>query len=159
MSDELLPYYDRELAILRTLAAEFAERHPKVAGRLSLGRDESQDPHVERLLQGVAYLSAQVQKRLDDDYPELTDGLLDLLYPHYLRPVPSMAIAELGIAPAQAALTAGYRLPRGTAVQTEEVEGENCHYRTCFDLQLWPLAVTEARLSGPPERETGTWCC
>jgi len=150
MSDDLLPYYDRELAILRTLAAEFAERNPKVAGRLSLGRDESQDPHVERLLQGVAYLSAQVQKRLDDDYPELTDGLLDLLYPHYLRPVPSMAIAELGITPAQAALTAGYRVPRGTPVQTEDVEGENCQYRTCFDLQLWPLAVTEARLSGPP---------
>ena len=80
MSDDLLPYYDRELAILRSLAGEFAERHPKIAGRLSLGRDESQDPHVERMLQGVAFLAARVQKRLDDDYPELSDGLLDLLY-------------------------------------------------------------------------------
>ena len=107
MSDDLLPYYARELAILRTLAADFAQRHPKVAGRLSLGRDDSQDPHVERLLQGVAFLAADVQKRLDDDFPELTDALLDLLYPHYLRPVPSMTIVEMAIDRKQAALTSG----------------------------------------------------
>ncbi len=152
MSDELLPYYARELAILRSLAADFAERHPKVAGRLSLGRDESQDPHVERLLQGVAFLAADVQKRLDDDFPELTDALLDLLYPHYLRPVPSMTIVEMAIDRKQAALTSGYRVPRGTEMETEAVEGERCIYRTCFDLRLWPLQISEARLSGPPFR-------
>ncbi|MCX7430634.1 MAG: type VI secretion system baseplate subunit TssF [Planctomycetia bacterium] len=150
MSDDLLPYYDRELAILRTLAGEFAEQHPKIAGRLSLGRDESQDPHVERMLQGVAFLAARVQKRLDDDYPELTDGLLDLLYPHYLRPVPSLAITEFAIDPKQAQLTSGYRIPRGTPVETEEVEGERCRYRTCFEQRLWPLRVAAAALSGPP---------
>ena len=152
MSDDLLPYYARELAILRTLAADFAQRHPKVAGRLSLGRDDSQDPHVERLLQGVAFLAADVQKRLDDDFPELTDALLDLLYPHYLRPVPSMTIVEMAIDRKQAALTSGYRVPRGTELETEEVDGERCIYRTCFDLQLWPLQIREARLSGPPFR-------
>ena len=139
MSDDLLPYYDRELAILRSLAGEFAERHPKIAARLSLGRDESRDPHVERMLQGVAFLAARVQKRLDDDYPELTDGLLDLLYPHYLRPVPSLAIAEFVIDPKQAQLTAGYRIARGTPIETEDVEGERCRYRTCFEQRLWPL--------------------
>lgn len=150
MSDELLPYYARELGILRTLAADFAQRHPKVAGRLNLGRDESQDPHVERLLQGVAFLAAEVQKRLDDDFPELTDSLLDLLYPHYLRPVPSMAVVEMAIDRKQAALTSGYRVTRGTEIETEDVEGQRCTYRTCFDLRLWPLQITEARLSGPP---------
>ena len=150
MSDDLLPYYDRELAILRSLAGEFAERHPKIAGRLSLGRDESQDPHVERMLQGVAFLAARVQKRLDDDFPELTDGLLDLLYPHYLRPIPSLAIAEFAIDPKQAQLTTGYRLPRGTALETEEVDGERCRYRTCFEQRLWPLKIASASLSGAP---------
>ena len=67
MSNELLPYYERELAIMRDLAAEFAARHPKIAARLSIGRDDSQDPHVERLLQGFAFLTARVHKRLDDD--------------------------------------------------------------------------------------------
>lgn len=150
MNDDLLPYYARELAILRSLAAEFAQRHPKVAGRLRLGRDESQDPHVERLLQGVAFLAADVQKRIDDDFPELTDALLELLFPHYLRPVPSMAIVQMVIDPKQASLTAGYRVPRGAELQTEEVDGESCIYRTCFDVRLWPLKVAAARLGGPP---------
>jgi len=152
MSDELLPYYARELAILRTLAGDFAQQHSKIAGRLSLGREVSQDPHVERLLQGVAFLTAGVQKRLDDDYPQLTDGLLDLLYPHYLRPVPSMTIVEMAIDRKQSALVAGYRVPRGAEMETEEVDGERCIYRTCFDLQLWPLEIADAQLSGPPFR-------
>ncbi len=152
MSDELLPYYARELAILRSLAAEFAERHPKIAARLRLGRDESEDPHVERLLQGVAFLAAGVQQRLDDDFPELTDALLDLLYPHYLRPVPSMTIVQMAFDRKQAALTAGYQVARGSQIETEAVEGERCIYRTCFDLRLWPLQITDAKLSGPPFR-------
>ena len=114
MSDPLFPFYERELAILRQRAAEFAEEHPKIAARLSLGRDESQDPHVERLLQGVAFLNARLHKRLEDDFPELSDTLLDLLYPHYLRPVPSMSIVEMRIDPKQAALINGHRVPRGT---------------------------------------------
>ncbi len=150
MNDDMLPYYERELGILRVLASQFAERHPKVAARLRLGRDESRDPHVERLLQGVAFLSADVQKRLDDDFPELTDGLLDLLYPHYLRPVPSMAIVRMAIDPKQAALTAGYVVPRGTELQTEEVDGERCTYRTCFTTRLWPLRISGVQLGGPP---------
>lgn len=150
MNDDILPYYERELGILRTLAGQFAEQHPKVAARLRLGRDESQDPHVERLLQGAAFLAADVQKRLDDDFPELTDGLLDLLLPHALRPVPSMAIVRMAIDPKQAALTAGYLVPRGTELQTEEVEGERCTYRTCFATRLWPLHITAVQLGGPP---------
>lgn len=150
MSDPLLPFYERELAILRQRAAEFAEEHPKIAARLSLGRDESQDPHVERLLQGVAFLNARLHKRLEDDFPELSDTLLDLLYPHYLRPIPSMTIVEMGIDPQQAALTNGHRVPRGTMLETEPVDGSPCLYRTCFDLQLWPIRVQGARLAVAP---------
>lgn len=152
MSSEMLPYYERELALLRSLAAEFAEQHPKVAARLELGRDGSRDPHVERLLQGAAFLAADIHKRLDDDFPELTNTLLDIICPHYLRPVPSMMVVEFGIEKKQASLTAGYRVPRGTELETEPVDDEQCIYRTCFDLQLWPLRVADASLEGPPFR-------
>lgn len=152
MSDDLLPYYDRELGILRGLASEFAERHPKIAGRLALGRDDSQDPHVERLVQAFAFLAARIHRRLDDDFPELTDALLGLLYPHYLEPVPSMAVVELAFAPQQAAVTTPYRVPRGTAIETERIDDEVCLYRTCFDVDLLPVKVVSARLAGPPFR-------
>ncbi|NBW87277.1 MAG: type VI secretion system baseplate subunit TssF, partial [Planctomycetia bacterium] len=122
--DELLPFYERELSILRRRAAEFAAHNPKIAGRLNVGRDDSQDPHVERLLQGVAFLNAHLTKRLDDDFPELAESLLDLLYPHYLRPIPSMTILEMTIDPRQAALVDGHRVPRGTLLESERVDGE-----------------------------------
>src|ERR1700759_5117102 len=94
MSDSLLPYYNQELAAIRSLAAEFATAHPKIAGRLRLSSETVDDPHVERLLEGVAFLGARVQQRLDDEFPELTEALLGVLYPHYLAPFPSCAIAQ-----------------------------------------------------------------
>ena len=152
MSDDLLPWYERELSLLKDAAARFASQHPKVAARLNLGSDAVADPHVERLLQGVAFLNARLHKRLDDDYPELTGGLLDLLYPHYLRPTPSMSIVEMQLDGKQAALVDGHAVPRGTAIDTEPADGEPCRFRTCFDLRLWPLSIVDARLAGPPFR-------
>ena len=147
MSDALLPYYNRELGAIRRLAAEFAETHPKIAGRLRLSGDTADDPHVARLLEGVAFLAARVHHRLDDEFPELTDALLGVLYPHYLAPVPSAAIAELRCQPD---LTAPLRLPAGLGLDTEPVRGETCRFRTAWPLTLWPIGIDAVRLSGLP---------
>ena len=147
MSDALLAYFNRELAALRGLAGEFAERHPKIAGRLRLTKDTVDDPHVGRLLEGVAFLGARVQHRLDDEFPELTDGLLSVLYPHYLAPLPSVAITRFS---ADSGLTGAARLPPGLAIDTEPVGGEPCRFRTAYPLTLWPIEVEAVRLSGMP---------
>jgi type VI secretion system protein ImpG len=152
MSDELLPYYDRELKHLQALGSEFALRHPQVATRLRLGPEGTGDPHVERLVQAVAFLNARIRHKLDDDFPELTHSLLGVLYPHYLRPMPSLGIAQLELDASQHGLVRGYRVPRGTAVETEpDVSfGEPCRYRTAYDVTLWPLRVASARLARRP---------
>jgi type VI secretion system protein ImpG len=147
MSDALLPYYDRELAAIRSLAGAFAQAHPKVAGRLRLSADTVDDPHVERLLEGVAFLGARVQQRLDDEFPELTDALLDVLYPHYLAPFPSCAIAQFQC---QTDTDAAVHLPPGVAMTTEPVRGEACRFRTAWDQTLWPIEIESVRLSGLP---------
>jgi type VI secretion system protein ImpG len=147
VSDDLLPFYNRELAAIRRLAGEFAEANPKVAGRLRMTPDAVDDPHVERLLEGVAFLAARVQHRLDDELPELTDALLELLCPHLLAPVPSLTTVRL-MPKAEAAGPA--LVPRGTRLETEAVRGERLIYRTCHDTTLWPLALEAARLSGLP---------
>src|SRR6185312_8225978 len=118
MSDILLPYYNRELAALRSLAGEFAEAHPKIAGRLRLSPDSVDDPHVARLLEGVAFLAARVHHRLDDEFPELTDALLGVLYTHYLAPMPSCAIMQFQSDPD---LALPLNLPAGIALETEAV--------------------------------------
>ena len=134
-ADSLLAYFNRELEALRGLAGEFAERHPKIAGRLRLTKDTVDDPHVGRLLEGVAFLGARVQHRLDDEFPELTDGLLSVLYPHYLAPMPSVAITRFSADPG---MPGAAHLPAGLAIETEPVGGETCLFRTAYPLTLWP---------------------
>ena len=141
MSDELLPYYNRELAYIRTSGGEFAKKYPKIAGRLLLTGTGSQDPHVERVLEGFAYLCARIRHKLDDDFPEITDAMLGVLYPHYQAPIPSMAVVQFNVDRTLAELTSGYVVPRGTPLDTEPVEGEPCHYQTCYNTRLWPFAV------------------
>ncbi len=147
MSDSLLPYYDRELTAIKRLAAEFAAAHPKIAGRLRVSADAVDDPHVARLLEGVAFLAARVQHRLDDEFPELTDALLNLLYPHYLAPMPSCMVVQLNCQPD---LLLPSVLPAGLALDTEPVHGEALRYRTTAPVTLWPIEVDAVRLTGLP---------
>src|SRR3954454_4918978 len=138
---DLLPYYERELAYLRRYGREFSERYPKIAGRLQLSAEGSQDPHVERLIEAFALLTARVSKRIEDDYPEFTDAVLDVLYRHYLRPFPSCSIACLETDGVASKLSAPVQVPRGTQLQSRAVRGAPCEFRTAYDVMLAPLAA------------------
>jgi type VI secretion system protein ImpG len=147
MSETLLPYYNRELTAIRQDAGEFADAFPKVAGRLRLSAEAVDDPFVARLLEGVAFLAARVQHRLDDELPELSDALLEMLSPQVLAPVPSMTTLRLaGLKDLRAPAT----VPRGLLVETDPVRGEPVRFRTCHDVTLWPLVLEQARLMGLP---------
>jgi type VI secretion system protein ImpG len=147
--DDLLLYYERELTFLRHMGAEFAEKYPKIAQRLIIEPDKCEDPHVERMLEAFAFLAARVHLKIDDEFPEITEALLSVLYPHYLRPIPSMSIAEFDLDPAQSNLTAGLPIPRGSVLYSPPVAGVPCKYRTCFDTTLWPLRIAEAQWRTP----------
>ena len=147
MSDPLLTYYNRELSALRRLGAAFAEAHPKIAGRLRLAPDAVDDPHVERLLEGVSFLGARVQHRLDDEFPELTDALLGVLYPHYLAPFPSCAMLQFHCPPDR---DGPAYLPAGIALDAEPVRGERCRFRTAWPQTLWPIEIESVALSALP---------
>jgi type VI secretion system protein ImpG len=150
MSEELLPHYNRELSYLRKLAAQFAEAHPKIAGRLRLGPDVSEDPHVERLIEAFAFLTARVRHKIEDDLPELSESLLGILYPHYQAPIPSMAIMQLDLSPDQNELTKGCTIARHTQLETEPIQGDPCRFRTCYPVKLWPIEVKSAAFLLPP---------
>ncbi|MFO0948999.1 MAG: type VI secretion system baseplate subunit TssF [Planctomycetota bacterium] len=150
MSDELLPYYNRELAFIRNLGAKFAQAYPKIAGRLRLGPETTEDPHVARMIESFAYLNARIRHKLDDDFPELTDALLGVIYPHYQRPIPSMSVVEFVLDPEQGELTSGYKIPRDVSLETEGVHGEPCRFQACYPVTLWPLTIRAANLVRPP---------
>ncbi len=151
MSDEVLEYYNRELTFLRRLGAEFAAANPKIASRLRLSADDAaDDPHVERLIEAFAYLTARVRTKLDDELPEITESLLHILYPHYLAPVPSLSIVQFKLDANEVQLTSGYTVARHTALETEPIKGEPCRFRTGYPVNLWPIEVKSAVLAQAP---------
>ena len=94
MRDDLLLYYERKLDYLRKTAVQFAEKNPKVASRLVLEPTKCEDTHVERLLEAFAFLAARVHLKIDDEFPEISEALLTVVYPQLVRPIPSMSIVE-----------------------------------------------------------------
>ena len=137
--DELFAKYEHELVILRSLCREYAERYPKVAAKLQMGGDTCDDPHVERLIQAVALLCARVTKRLDDSYPQFTEALLNLLFPHYLKPFPSCAIARFC-----GASGSSTQVDRGTLLESAPMGGVPCTFATAYALKPSSVALTSA---------------
>lgn len=153
MRDELLSYYERELVFLRRMGAEFAHRYPKIAGRLLLDEEKIEDPHVERMIEAFAFLSGRIALKLDDELPEITEALLNLVYPHYLAPIPSMAIAQFSYGSPNDKLTAIQTLERGTRMNSRPVEGTPCQFRTAYDTDLVPIEVVSAALESPAPKD------
>lgn len=147
----LLDYYRRELQYLRAEGVRFSRRYPKVAGRLELEADGSPDPHIERLLESFAFLAGRIQYNLESEFPRISTALLGNVYPQFVAPTPSMAIAHFAADPDQGGLTTGFDIPRETPLFAASESGEICRWRTCYPVTLWPLAVTEAALE-PPDR-------
>src|SRR6476660_9095872 len=149
MREELLHYYERELTFLRRMGAEFAEKYPKVAGRLLLEANKCEDPHVERMLEGFAFLAARVHLKIDDDFPEVSEALLNIVYLHYVRPIPAMSIVEMRLDPEQGKLTTGYKVPRGKMLYSRPVDGVLCKFQSCYDVTLWPINVASVQWTTP----------
>lgn len=148
MTDELLPFYNRELAFIREMGAEFAKNNPKIAGRLRWSGKMSEDPHVSRMIEAFAFLNARIRHKLEDDFPELTESLLSVLYPHYLAPLPSCSILQCEIDRDQAEQTGGDHIARHSELET--TEGLPLRFRTAYDLQLWPLEIANTSYRGEP---------
>lgn len=138
--------FREELSYLRELGREFAEDNPQLARFLG---EQSGDPDVERLLEGFAFLTAKLRLKIDDDLPELTHSLLQMLWPNYLRPLPSATIMRFD--PVRQAITHRQVLPKGTRLFSVPVDGINCEFRTCTDVVLFPLEMD--RVSDAHSRE------
>ncbi|MCG2586840.1 type VI secretion system baseplate subunit TssF [Massilia sp. TS11] len=139
--DALLGQYERELARLRVLCREYAERYPKIAARLRMDGDACDDPHVERLIEAVALMSARISQRLDDSVPEFTEALLHQLYPHYLRPFPSCAIARFV---GEGGAGATHAVARGTRLDTTPHQGLPYTFTTAYSIAPSPISILAA---------------
>lgn len=152
MNHDLLRYYNDELGYIRGLAGEFAKAYPKIAGRLGLTSSDLLDPYVERLIEAFAFLTARLHLKLDHEFPRFTQQLLELLYPGYLAPTPSMLVVSLEPKQTEGRLAAGYTVPRHSPLRTPAPQGSRtpqtpCEYVTAHEVTLWPIELTAASYS------------
>lgn len=152
MDPYILDYYNKELVYMREAAGEFAASHPKIARRLGLHGTQVDDPYVERLIESFSFLSARMQIKLDAEFPRFTQRLLEVLYPNYLSPTPSMAVAQLHPSVTEGDFSRGVKVPRDTAFHAKVPAGEQtpCEFRSSQDVTLWPIEIVQARLTGAP---------
>lgn len=146
MDPRLLRYYNQELQHLREMGAEFAQQFPKIAARLGMDGIEVTDPYVERLLEGVAFMAARVQLKIDAEFPRFTQRLLEIVYPNYLAPTPAMLVAQFEPLLDDTNLARGFTVPRGSALMSQSGKGDRttCEFRSAQDVTLWPLELTSA---------------
>jgi type VI secretion system protein ImpG len=133
-------YYQDELTYLRELGREFAAAYPAIAPMLA----ERGDPDVERLLEGVAFLTGKIRQKLDDELPEVIHSVASLLFPHYLRQVPSTSVIEF--TPLPNVVREKLTVARNAEVGSVPVDGISCRFRTTQDVELVPLAVEDVRI-------------
>ena len=152
MDPHLLDYYNQELVYMRELAGEFAELHPKIARRLGMHGIEVADPYVERLIEAFCFMSARMRIKLDAEFPRFTQRLLEVTYPNYVSPTPSMAVAQLHPSVQEGDFSRGFAVPRGSAFFGKIPEGEEtaCEFRSSQDVTLWPVQIVDAKLTGAP---------
>ncbi|MBX2807120.1 MAG: type VI secretion system baseplate subunit TssF [Cellvibrionaceae bacterium] len=147
MDDILLSYYNRELNYIRKMGAEFSERYPKVAGRLRLDGETVEDPHVSRLIESFAFLTARIQHSLDDNFPELTEALMGILYPDYHAPIPSMGIVQFLSLPQ---INQSLNVPKQHLIRMETNAGDYCYYQTCSCSEILPIDIYAAKIYSLP---------
>jgi type VI secretion system protein ImpG len=152
MDPRLLRLYEAELAYIRDVGGEFARQYPKVADRLGLGSLEVADPYVERLLEGFAFLTARVQLKMEAEFPTFTQSLLQMVYPHYLAPTPSMAVVQFNPEQTLRSTPQGAVLPAGTELRSllGTEDQTNCEFRTGHEVQMLPIEIVDAEYIASP---------
>lgn len=145
MDDKLLDYYEQELTFIRKMGVEFAKKYPKIAGRLLMEPDKCEDPFTERLIEAFAFISGRIHKKIDDDFPEITESLLSIIYPHYINPIPSMSVVRFEPVK-QNIPAAGYKIDKNIMLFSKPVGGTPCQFTTGYPVTIWPVEVVSAGL-------------
>jgi type VI secretion system protein ImpG len=152
MDPRLLDYYNQQLIDLPGLAGEFGRQHPRIAARLGVQSGEVADPYVERLIESFCFMAARTQIKMDVEFPRFAERLLEVTYPNYVAPTPSISVARIHPDPKDGSLKRGFRVARGTMFKARKPAGENtaCRFRSGLDVTLYPLCISEAKLTAVP---------
>jgi len=143
--DSLLPYFEHELTLFNKQSKEFAKKYPKIANRLLMAHDTVDDPHIERLIQAFSLISARINKKLDDSYADFTESLLSVLYPDYIKPFPSVSIAQFNLGVHAHNLSEPITVDKHHKFFTQKINGTACQFQSTQAVTLFPLSISDVR--------------
>lgn len=146
LSERFLGLYNEELRYLRESGQQFAERHPQVAQHLGMHTEGVQDPFVERLLEGTAFLSARVHERIEHEYPEFALQMLSRLAPLWYTPTPSIATVAFEPDFTSPLWQSPVVLPRGSriALSDASLQNKSATFVTGRELRMQPVDLLTA---------------
>jgi len=151
LNEEFLSRYQQELEFFRDSAESFADQYPKIAGRLRIDSNSIDDPHVSRLVEAFAFLTARIRLKIDDEFPEICEAMLHSLYPHYLSPFPPVMMIQLGLGQADSEEKLGGTIvERGSRLETDPIQGEPCRFKSCYETKVFPIQVDDIAYYEPP---------
>ncbi len=153
MSNEFFKYYNRELAYLRHKGQEFGEQYPKIAARLRISEERIEDPHVERLLEGCAFMTAKIRQSLDNSYPQFTESLMGQLYPDFHAPIPSMSVIKLNCSDSTKSVI---EISQGERVLVGAPGYTDCDFKTCYPITMCPINITAGVFENAPFKSVGS---
>ena len=136
----LKEFFRAELDFLKRDGQHFSKIYPHLSRFLS---DEIIDPEAERIIESFAFLTARLKEKVQDNLPEITQSMIQLLWPNYLRPLPSCAI--LNFISKERSITTKHIIPKGTFVSSKSVSGTACQFQTTMDVAIYPLVLNDAR--------------
>lgn len=154
MTPDFLTIYNEELRFLREAGAAFALQHPQVAAQLGFHRDGVQDPFVERLLEGSAFLTSRVHERLNHEQAGFAQNMLTHLAPGWLTPVPSITMIALLPDLSHPQWGARNVLPKGSRIFLKDASlgDQPATFITGHDVHIQPVEVSYASmLRQPPQ--------
>ncbi len=140
---DLLTYYEKEMAYLKNMGSQFSSQYPKVAQRLTLGEGDVSDPHVERLIQSFAFLTAFLQQDIHNEFPRIANALLTNIYPQFNHPIPPTSVAQFQVDPKQGKLTSGFTVAKDKPLFARSESGVTCKFHTGYDVELWPIQIED----------------
>lgn len=144
--NRLLSYYQRELSYLKFHGKKFAGQFPKIARRLGVIEGISEDPHIERLVESFALLTANIHQRLDDGMPQLEEAMLTMIAPQFLRSMPSTCIVAIEPDPLSSGITGENGLAKGVMLYSQPIENTICTFCTVYPVTLQPLTINNANI-------------
>lgn len=131
--------YENELNTLKKLSKKFAQKHPSIAPMLS---ETNSDPDIQRLFEGVAFLNSMIHKRLNDNFPEILYELIEILFPYYLKPTPSMSVLKFF---PDDSLQTTLKMDKAMEVASNSFNGIKCKFQTCWETQVSPIQLINSR--------------